>query len=144
MSVKENKELMLRIWDKINGGEAAVIRIIDETCAVDFIFHSSRGETLNLEEFKKHNSDFFRAIPDAHFTVDDIIAEGDKVATRWTAMGTHTVAYRNIPATSKKLTFWGITIDRIANGKCVEEWERTDTLNQLQQLGLIPPLKSEK
>ncbi len=136
---------MRHVFDELNKGKAAVVAVINEACTADFVFHSSRGEEIRgLKDFIRHNTDFFNAVPDAHFTVDDMIAEGDKVATRWTATGTHTGEIGGIPATGEKFTFWGITIDHIVSGKCAEEWERYDSLGLMQQLGLIPTRKNKR
>ena len=81
---------------------------------------------------------FLTAFPDWHGTVDDIIAEGDKVVNRWTGHGTHLVELMGIPATGKPVTLTGITIFRIAGNKIVEEWTQMDQMSLMQQLGVIP------
>jgi predicted ester cyclase len=78
------------------------------------------------------------ALPDIRSTIDDLIAEGDKVVWRWTARATHQGPLMGIPPTGKQITFGGIVIDRIASGQIVERWDQTDTLGLLQQLGAIP------
>jgi predicted ester cyclase len=80
------------------------------------------------------------AFPDLHFTIEDQIAEGDKVVNRVTARGTHLGDFRGIPPTGKQVTVAGITIDRIAGGKLVESWTSWDFLGILQQLGVVPKL----
>jgi predicted ester cyclase len=70
--------------------------------------------------------------------VDDQFAEGDKVATRWTARGTHTGEIAGIAPTGRDVTVTGLTISRFASGKVVEEWSTWDTLGMLVQLGVIP------
>ena len=69
------------------------------------------------------------------------IAEDDKVAISWTCSGTHKGALENIPPTGKKVTWTGVTIYRIANGKVIEERGEEDFLGLLQQLGVIPPIE---
>jgi predicted ester cyclase len=71
------------------------------------------------------------------FTLHDFITEGDKVAIRWTLTGTHKGEFRGIPPTNKKVTMWGIDIDRVTDGKFVEGWCRFDTLGMMEQLGII-------
>ena len=73
--------------------------------------------------------------PDVHLSIDDMIAEGDKVVTRWTMEGTHTGEHKGVHPTNKKVKVWGISIDRIVGGKFVETWERYDTLSFQQQIG---------
>jgi steroid delta-isomerase-like uncharacterized protein len=78
------------------------------------------------------------AFPDLKITVEDQIAEGDKVVTRWTAEGTHDGDLPGLPASGRSSTVTGIGIDRIEGGKIVEAWGNWDTLGMLQQLGAIP------
>jgi len=141
MSIKEIKELGRHLVEEWNKGKAAAMAVMDELYAPDVVFHGGTGEDIRgLKGYKQVLSEFFSAFPDVHFTFDDMVVEGDKVATRWTITGTHKGEFRGIPPTNKKVTIWGISIDRIAGGKVVEEWERFDTLGFMQQLGLIPPL----
>lgn len=144
MSKKETKALIHRFFEEFNKGKTAAMAIIDELYATDIIFHSSTGKDIcGLKDYKQFCSEFFDAMPDANVTIDDIIVEGDKVATRWTLTGTHKGELRgkhvasDASPTYKKVTTWAITIDRIVGGKFVEEWERYDTLGLMQQLGLI-------
>jgi steroid delta-isomerase-like uncharacterized protein len=105
MLAKETKALMRRLIEEFNKGKATAIAAIDELYAADIIFHSSHDEDIRgLKNFKEYNSEFFSAVPDAHFTIDDIIAEGNKVAARWTMTGTQTGELRGAPATNKKVT----------------------------------------
>ena len=67
-----------------------------------------------------------------------MVVEGDKVAIRWTMSGTHKGEIEGIPPTGKKMTIWGISIERIVGGKFVETWETYDTMGFMQQLGLVP------
>jgi predicted ester cyclase len=85
--------------------------------------------------------EIFGAFPDIYLKLDDVVAEGDKVAVRFTVTGTHKGKFMGIPATNKKLTMWSIQIDRIVRGKFVEGWERTDILGLMQQLGAMPTPK---
>jgi len=99
----------------------------------------------DLKDFKQIHSDAFDAFPDIHLTIDDMIAEGDKVAMRITWTGTHKGEFMGIPPTNKKITIRAIFIERFAGGKIVEEWGMYDTLSLMQQLGLpVPTLKKEK
>ena len=78
------------------------------------------------------------AFPDLHVTVEDLIAEGDKIVGRVTLTGTHQGELLGIPATGKKVAFSEIHIVRISNGKAVEHWEIADIMSMMQQLGVIP------
>jgi steroid delta-isomerase-like uncharacterized protein len=97
------------------------------------------GEEIHGREgIKQFYATLRAAFPDIHFTIEDQIAEGDRVVTRWTARATHTGEYQGIPPTGKQFSLTGIDIDRIANGKVVECWPIADELGVLQQLGVIP------
>ncbi len=71
-------------------------------------------------------------------TIEDVIASGDQVVTRWTARGTHQGELQGIPPTGKQVTVTGMTLARIENGQIVEEWNNFDQLGMMQQIGAIP------
>jgi predicted ester cyclase len=81
------------------------------------------------------------AFPDLHSTIEDIVAEGEKVAVRWAMAGTHKGVHRGIPPTNRRMTAWGIHIYRFSGAKITEIWERFDTLRTVQQLGEVPKLR---
>jgi steroid delta-isomerase-like uncharacterized protein len=145
MSAKEIKALERRLYEECNKGKEAALAVIDELYATDIVYHSSTGRDIRgIKDYKQHISEFYSAFPDLHFTIDDMVAEGDKVAVRFTGTGTNKGAFMGIPPTNKKITVWEIEIDRFAGGKFVEGWSRYDTLGLMQQLGLIPTPKKEK
>jgi predicted ester cyclase len=145
MSAKEIKALERRWVKELNKGKAAYAAAVDELFANDYVEHGGTGEdTRGAKDYKQSMSEFFSAFPDIHFTLDDMVVEGDKVAVRFTFSGTHKGEFMGIPPTNKKWTMWGIYIDRIAGGKFVESWVRYDTLGLMQQLGLVPTPKKEK
>jgi hypothetical protein len=145
LSAKDLQALEHRFFDEWNKGKAALLAVIDETCAINIVFHSGVGrETRGLKDLKQYFSDFCDAFPDIHATVDDIVVEGDKVAARFTLTGTQKGEFIGIPATNKKVTAWMLQIDRFAGGKCVESWVRFDTLGFMQQLGVAPTLGKAK
>lgn len=136
MSAEEIKELERHFFGELNKGKAAAMVVIDELCANDFLWHPGAGEDMrNLQDYKRFVGEFYRGFPDVHFAIDDILVEGDKVAVRFTVNGTHTGESEGILPTNKRMTLWGIGIDRIAGGKVVESWERYDTLDWMKQLG---------
>lgn len=136
MSAEENKTLAHTLTEKVwNKGN---LDIVDDLLSTDYVFHHPGGQDLNgPEEYKQMVKAVRSAFPDIHFTIDDVIAEGDKVAYRWTFVGTHQGELRGIPPTGKKATVWAIAIERVADGKFVEAWERYDTLGLMRQLGVI-------
>lgn len=135
---EENKafvrEAIDEIWNKHN------VVAVDKAFAQDFVGHdpaSAKPQTFG--ERKEFIAAYQRAFPDVRCTVDDQVAEGDKVASRWTAWGTHKGEFQGLPATNKVLTLTGTTIFRIAGGKIAESWESYDALGMLQQAGVVPP-----
>jgi hypothetical protein len=133
MSAKENKELMRRFFNEYNKGKAAAMAVIDRSIDIP-----------DLKDFKQMESEAFDAFPDMHVAIDDMVAEGDKVAARVTMTGTHKGEYMGIPPTNKKVTFSLIFIDRFAGGKIVEDNGIYDALGLMRQLGLVPTPKKEK
>jgi predicted ester cyclase len=109
-----------------------------------FIHHDPDFPNFHTrEDYKQWVTEARNAFPDLHLTIDDMIAEGDKVVTRWTFRGTNTgdmVSPMHIPATGKQVTVTGITIDRFANSKFVEDWHQGDIMGFMQQLGLVPAM----
>ena len=93
---------------------------------------------LGLEGAKAIHKATLLGMPDWHTEIEDLIAEGDKVAARIIMTGTHTGDFFGIPATGKKISFSGIYIVRIANGRIVEHWGEEDSVGLLQQLGSMP------
>ena len=137
MATEENKAIHTQwveeSWNKQN------LAISDELLAPDIVVHGMQLPTPGVEGVKQIVVAFLTAFPDAHMTTDDLIAEGDKVGSRWTFRGTHQGELMGIPPTGKQVTLTGISIDRIVNGNIVERWLEFDQLGLLQQLGAIPP-----
>jgi len=146
MSARDLKVLGHRLFNEYNKGKAAAMTVMDEFYATDVVFHSGTGEDVRgLKDYKQHNSEFYDAFPDIHFTIDDMIVEGNNKATRFTVTGTHKGEFRGIPPTNKKVTIRAISITHHnAGGKIVEEWHMYNTLGLMQQLGLVPTPKKEK
>jgi steroid delta-isomerase-like uncharacterized protein len=95
-------------------------------------------DTVGYEAYREEISAYRAAFPDLRYTVEDQLAEGDLVASRWTVRGTHRGELMGIAPTGKEIGLTGITIQRFANGKIAEEWWNWDTLGLMQQLGAIP------
>ena len=114
--------------------------LVDELFAPDYVGHSagSEGPIQGPEGVKEYVGGLLAAFPDLGMTVEDQIADGDSVATRWTARGTHGGDLMGIEATGRTATVTGITIQRIRDGKIVAGWTNWDTLGLLGQLGVAP------
>jgi predicted ester cyclase len=139
------KVLSHLFFDEWNEGKAALLAVIDKTCANNIVFHSALGkETRGINELKQYMGALCDAIPDIHVTIEDMVVEGDKVAYRYTLAGTHKGAFMGIPATNKKVAVWILAIDHFAGAKMVEGWGRFDTLGFMQQLGVVPMPEKRK
>jgi steroid delta-isomerase-like uncharacterized protein len=114
--------------------------VIDTYVAPGFIGHdpAEPQPIRGPEGFKANVQKYIDGFADARITIDDQIAEGDKVATRWTGRGTHTGDIAGIAPTGKEITVTGITIARIEGGKLIEDHTTWDTFGMLVQLGAIP------
>jgi predicted ester cyclase len=137
MSTEANKASTRRFYDEVfnKKNRAAIDEFIDP----NHVDHSAPpGTPDGLKGVKQTLNMYLTAFPDLHFTVEDIIAEGDKVVTRLTCRGTQQGAFMGIPPTGKHATTTAIDISRMAGGKSVEHWLNMDTLSLLQQLGVIP------
>jgi steroid delta-isomerase-like uncharacterized protein len=131
---EENKALARRAWELADNPD-----ILEEVYAPDVVWHEPDQEIRGLEQAKKFVSAYKTAFPDMKITVEDVIAEGDKVVSRVTLRGTHQGETEEFgPPTGRQIEGGGITISRIEGGKIVEDWDSYDNLTTLQQLGLAP------
>lgn len=114
--------------------------VIEEFVAEGYVgYDPSQPEPIRGRDGLRENfQQYIDGFAGARVTVDDQIAEGDRVATRWTGRGTHTGEIAGVSATGKDVTVSGLTISRLANGQIVEEWTTWDTLGMLIQIGAIP------
>jgi steroid delta-isomerase-like uncharacterized protein len=135
---EENKTLVCRSWEIVNQHNPD---LIDGIYGTDFVWHEPDQDIRGSEEARQFVTMFFDAFPDLNVTVEDEIAEGDKVVTRWTIRGTHQGDLEGIAPTGKQIVLQGITIHRIEGDKIVEEWERYDNLGLMQQLGVVSELE---
>ena len=128
-----------RFFDEVwNAGK---LDLVAELFAPEYVGHpSGPEETIRGPEGVKAYVGGLRAgVPDLTLTIDDQIVDGDKIATRWTAHGTHDGELMGIGPTGRTATVTGITIQRIGNaGKIVEGWTNWDALGMLRQLGAAP------
>ena len=137
MTAEENKALVRRFVDVVQSGDN--IDLIDEICSPEFVNHSvPPGLPADREGIKIVTNMFRGAFPDSYFTVEDMIAEGDKVATRKSFHGTHRGDFMGISPTGQRVSIELIDIVRIVDEKVVEHWSMGDNLGMMQQLGVIP------
>ena len=139
MSSETNKTVSRRFFEEVFS--RGRLNLLDEIIAKDHV-NSGPGSLPGLpngpEGTKQLVTVYRNAFPDVDFTINEQIAEGDKVVTRWTAKGTHKGELMGTPATGKSATVTGIAVDRLVNGKIAESWGIFDQFGMLQQLGVIP------
>ena len=133
MSAEENKALARRSWETVDDPDR-----LDEVYAPDVVWHNPEGDVQGIEEARQFADMYKTAFPDISATVEDVIAEGDKVVTRVRLRGTHQGEIEEFgPATGRQVEAFGLSLHRIEGGKIVEEWNSYDNLSLLQQLGLV-------
>src|SRR5579863_1066568 len=139
MSTEQNKALVRRFYDEVFNKKN--LAAIDDFLAPHIIEHSlPPGLPGGIEGSRQFIGMYLTAFPDLHVTAEDMIAEGDKVASRLTMRGTHRGEFMGIPPKGKQVTITGIQIPRVASGKIAENWINLDALGMLQQLGVIPTM----
>lgn len=115
------------------------LRVIDELCAPNLIAHDPSGPDRAGREADKQFVELLRAaFPDLHFTIHELIAQGDTVVIRYTATGTHQGAFQGIPPTGRRATVQGVGVHHLENGRIKESWAFWDQLSLLRQLGVVP------
>jgi len=138
MSTTENKALIHRWFEEVwNKGRVATI---DEILTSDAVLHGLGTEDVpGPDGFKRLHSAFRHAFPDMVEQIDDIIAEGDLVAVRWSGTGTHRGEILGVAPTGKRVRFSGMDFIRFEQGKAVEGWNSFDHVAFLRQLGVTDP-----
>jgi steroid delta-isomerase-like uncharacterized protein len=132
-----NKTLLQRWCDE--GFNKGNVELADELYDVDVVYYEpAAGEVKGLKSLKLFVSSWLAAFPDAQLRIEDQVAEGDQVATRWTFMGTHQGNFRGIKPTGKRITMSAMYFYHIANGKIVKIRAIVDTLSLLRQLNAVP------
>ncbi len=138
-SIEGNKAVIRRFYEQ--AWNQKQFDILEETHAPDWIHHDP-SNPLDLRGGSEGNRarlmEVSAAFPDVHLRLDDLIAEDDQVAVRFTISGTHAGPFAGIPATGKQISVQGMIVHRLQDGKIVEDWAVRDTLGLLQQLGVIP------
>jgi steroid delta-isomerase-like uncharacterized protein len=137
MGIDENKALIRRVFDEVwNRGNLA---LIEELFAADYRRHgTSPDKPRGPEGERQHRAAFLAAFPDLVITAEDVVAEGDRVAVRYTWRGTYQGTWPGIPGTGQPVTMAGIAIHRVVAGKITDLWVVGDELGLLRQLGALP------
>ena len=137
MSAKDNREAVRRtVEEAINKGE---LDVIDEVMDAGYVYHVPDNEVVGPDGFKLYVSMMRAALPDLKMTIEDMVAEGNTVASRFTIRGTHHGHFMGVAPTGKKVEISEAVFIRFKNGKEMEAWPYTDTLSIYQQLGVSNP-----
>jgi steroid delta-isomerase-like uncharacterized protein len=138
MSTDENKALARRVFAELNGQS---LQIVDEVMVPNYVHHDPSlppDVQQGRDNYRNGVAMFYSAFPDLTCTIEDQIAEGDRVVTRLSWKGTHQGDLMGIPATGNEVRFGMVAIHRIANGKIEEGWVNFDAMGMMQQLGVVP------
>ena len=135
MSIEENKNIVRRYQEIYNKNELdRLTEVLSEDLLTPNIMP---GIPPGLEGAKAAHRIMLAGFPDYQTIIEDMVAEGDRVAARIKMIGTHTGDFMGIPPTEKRISFTGIYMVRISNGKIVEHWGEEDSVSLLQQLGVL-------
>ena len=139
MSTDANKALVRRYIEELWNNRD--LSVVDEIISPTYLFHSQSApaDLDGPDGVRKHFAMITAAFPDVQFTIEDLIAEGDKVVVLWTGRSTHQGDYMGVAPTGKDLTTVIVAIHRIEDGKLAETWVCWDNLAMLRQLGAFPP-----
>jgi steroid delta-isomerase-like uncharacterized protein len=139
MSAEESKAIMRRYFE--GAWEQGNVDLLDELLAPDYVNHTPATPDLPTgpEGVKAVVSMFRSAMPDLRVVIEDMIAEGDKVASRYTLEGTHRGTLFGVAPTGQQLSIKSITVERVSDGRIREHWRNTDELGMMRQLGILPP-----
>lgn len=136
MSAEENKATVRRVYEEVLNG--ANLDAIDLFFHEDYVYHEpGTSEVRGTEGLRQLLSAYRTALPDLSVTVEDLVAEDEMVAHRFTIRGTHKGYLMGVPATGEKVEFTGTVISRFDDGEIVEEWENLDSLGLLYQIGAL-------
>jgi steroid delta-isomerase-like uncharacterized protein len=141
---EHNKAIVRRLFAELwNNGNLSVA---GEIFAPNYSHHDSSTPDFGLgPDSEKRRLALYRgAFPDLHMTIEDVIAEGETVMTRWSCRGTHKGDLNGIAPTGKQFTFSGVSVARVSNGKIAEGYVNWDALGLMQQLGVVPQLANPK
>ena len=136
MSVEQNKPNLRRGFEE--GINQNKLQLFEEVLAPTYVNHSMPAPVPGPEGFRMVIGMFRAAFPDLHITLEDVLGEGDKVATRGYFTGTHQGEFNGIPATGKQVKVSYIDLWRLENGKAVDNWVQMDMIGLMQQLGVMP------
>jgi len=127
------EEVLHGIYEAINTGNLA---LLEKYVAPDYVEHTDGFQ--GVEPFAQQIAAFRAGFPDLHVSIDDVLTDGDRFASRTTVTGTHTGDLMGMPATGKRISVEAVDIGRIENGQAKERWGGLNMYSLLSQLGVIP------
>ncbi len=136
---EQNKQLVRQVFESYNQQD---MEKAEKLFSLKHVFHFPGAPPMDWNSHKQFIVGLSKAFPDLHFKIEDIVAEGDKVAYRLTISGTHKGEFQGIPPTDKKVSFSSTGISNIVDGKVAEDWVDADIMGLMQQLGAIPSAPS--
>ena len=136
METKQYKLLANQVWEEI--WHQGNLHRIDDLFTADFVRHDPGRELHGIEQNRQFIASLRKAFPDGRFTVEDQIAENDKIVVRYRFKGTHLGDFQGMPPTQRQVSYSAILIYRISDGKIAEQWTELDLLGFLRQLGILP------
>ena len=132
--LEKNKALVRKFFKKANSEEKTPV----ELCAPGFIAHVGGSPAMDLQAFQQYQTAYFASFSNTSMTIEDMVAEGDRVAFRGVVRATHSAEFRGIPASGKKIVVPVIGMAKITGGKVIEWWNSPDRLSWMQQIGAVP------
>jgi steroid delta-isomerase-like uncharacterized protein len=144
MPTADAKTIVRRLYDEVWNKRR--LELVNELISPSHALNDPHlaGSAVGPEAYKRVLTQFIAAFPDLRFTVEDIIAEKDKVVVAWVITGTHKREFRGIAATNKKVSVEGITINHVAKGKIIDSDVSLDYLGLFQQLGAVAAIGERK
>jgi len=134
-----NRAMVQHLFNELDNHDVASVMELYSDC----LYHSPLAGDLKDEPLKEFFASIIAAFPDAKRTVEDQFTDDIHVVTRWKITATHQGDFLGIAPTGKRVTVTGISIHCISGGKIVEEWQQWDSLDLMQQLGVVPTIKFE-
>jgi steroid delta-isomerase-like uncharacterized protein len=140
----DSKAIVRRLYEDV--WNKRKLEVVSELISPSHALHDNNasGSSVGPEAYRAQVAIFLAAFPDLRFTVEDILAEKDKVAASWTISGTHKGEYLGVRPTNKKMSIEGITIHHLAKGKIIDSYISADVLGLMRQLGVVPALVQPK
>jgi steroid delta-isomerase-like uncharacterized protein len=140
----ENRAIVCRLYEEVWNKRR--VELLDDLLSPSHALHDNNtpGSSIGPEHYKRTVTRFLTGFPDLRFSIEDVVAEEEKLAVYWNFSGTHKGKYMGVSATNTKVSVDGITIHHIVNGKIMDSYVNWDALGMMQQLGAFPAMEKTK